>query len=54
MCLRLSDRKIYLNFDSLLKTNGIVGERDYSVVHDWMDNFLSPQNNQPTDTNPDN
>lgn len=53
MCLRLSDRKIYLNFDSLLKTNGIVGERDYSVVHDWMDNFLSPQNNQPTDANPD-
>ncbi len=49
----MPERKTFLNFDSLLKTQGIVSEKDYSVVHDWMDTFLSPQNNQTTDANPD-
>ena len=27
------------SFDAYLKSEGIVGNRDYLVVHDWMDNY---------------
>lgn len=37
-------RSVYLMFDDFLKREGIVGNRDYSIVHDWMDSYYSIKN----------
>ena len=47
----MPNRKMYLSFDSLLKTQGIVNDKDYSPVHDWMDNYLASEKHQHIDLN---
>jgi hypothetical protein len=49
----MPDRQQHLKFDTLLKTQEIVSDKDYSLVHDWMDNLFVSENPQSLDINLD-